>query len=150
MKKVFISHPYASDPIGNREKVDKICRDLLKNNICIPVSPLHMFGYMDNDDHRKEVLEVCFRVISVCDEVWVYGCSSGCNQEIRIAEQLGKPVKELYDTDKYPPDPGSGPTFMETSSSFLNDEYKQKLAIASRKLSKALDNFFRSGSDVFK
>jgi len=136
MKKVFISHPYANDPIGNKEKVDKICRDLLKDNICIPVSPLHMFGYMDNDNYRKEVLEVCFRVISVCDEVWVYGHSSGCNQEIQIAKKLGKPVKKLYDTKKYLPDPGSG-------SIFFGEE-------ASIKLGKALkDRFGAMDKDVF-
>lgn len=148
MKKVFISHPYASDPIGNKKKVDKICRGLLKDGICIPVSPLHMFGYMDNDNHRRDVLEVCFRVISVCDEVWVYGYSNGCNEEIKVAKQLGKPVKKLYDTEKYPPDPGIGPKFTQTGLSFINDEYKERLAIASKKLSKALDNFFRSDSGI--
>jgi len=36
---------------------------------------------MENDDKREEILQVCFRLIDICDEVWVYGDSEGCNKE---------------------------------------------------------------------
>jgi hypothetical protein len=92
MKRVFISHPFTSDPEGNRVRVDIICRDLVKQGI-LPISPLHLFSFMEDDLQREEMLQVCFRLIDICDEVWVYGDSEGCRREAKYAKSVGKPVK---------------------------------------------------------
>ena len=95
MKRVFISHPFVSDPEGNRKKVDSICRDLARKGV-LPISPLHLFSFMDNDLQREEILQVCFRLIDSCDEVWVYGESEGCRKEMEYALSIGKSVVIKY------------------------------------------------------
>ena len=97
MKRVFISHPFTSDPEGNRVRVDIICRDLVKQGI-LPISPLHLFSFMENDDKREEILQVCFRLIDICDEVWTYGDSEGCRMELEYARSIGKVVR-MYGRD---------------------------------------------------
>ena len=91
VKRVFISHPFSSDPEGNRVRVDIICHDLVKQGI-LPISPLHLFSSMENDDNREEILQVCFRLIDICDEVWIYGDSEGCEKERDYALSRGKKV----------------------------------------------------------
>ena len=91
MKRVFISHPFSSDPEGNRVRVDIICHDLVKQGI-LPISPLHLFSFMEDDLQREEILQVCFRLIDICDEVWVYGDSEGCRKERAYALSRGKKV----------------------------------------------------------
>ena len=92
MKRVFISHPFSSDPEGNRVRVDIICHDLVKQGI-LPISPLHLFSFMENDDNREEILQVCYRLIDICDEVWIYGDSEGCRMELEYARSIGKVVR---------------------------------------------------------
>ena len=91
MKRVFISHPFSSDPEGNRVRVDIICHDLVKQGI-LPISPLHLFSFMEDDLQREEILRVCFRLIDICDEVWVCGDSEGCRKEREYALSQGKRV----------------------------------------------------------
>ena len=91
MKWVFVSHPFSSDPEGNRVRVDIICHDLVEQGI-LPISPLHLFSFMDDDLQREEILQTCFRLIDICDEVWIYGDSEGCKKERDYALSRGKKV----------------------------------------------------------
>jgi len=93
MKRVFISHPYKDDPKGNKKRVDTICRELAEKDDILPISPLHLFSFMEDDDNREEILRVCFRLIDICDEVWIYGDSEGCRREAQYAKSVGKPVR---------------------------------------------------------
>ena len=99
VKRVFISHPFSSDPEGNRVRVDIICHDLVKQGI-LPISPLHLFSFMENDLQREEILQVCFRLIDICDEVWVYGDSEGCREERGYALSIDKSVVIKYGETK--------------------------------------------------
>ena len=90
--KVFVSHPYADNPIENKKKVDTICRDLLKQGF-IPISPLHLFSFYDEDADREEILQICYRLIDISDIVYIYGMSSGCMSEHGYAVLTGKPVE---------------------------------------------------------
>jgi hypothetical protein len=92
MKRVFISHPYKDDPERNKKRVDNICRELAEKGDILPISPLHLFSFMEDDDSREEILQVCFRLIDICDEVWVYGDSDGCRKERAYALSQGKRV----------------------------------------------------------
>ena len=92
MKRVFISHPYKDDPERNKKRVDNICRELAEKGDILPISPLHLFSFMEDDDSREEILQVCFRLIDICDEVWVYGDSEGCEKERGYALFRGKKV----------------------------------------------------------
>ena len=93
MKRVFISHPYKDDPMGNKKRVDTICRELAEKGDLLPISPLHLFSFMKEDSNREEILRVCFRLINICDEVWIYGDSEGCRREAQYAKSVGKPVR---------------------------------------------------------
>jgi hypothetical protein len=47
---------------------------------------------MEDDLQREEILQVCYRLIDICDEVWIYGDSEGCRKEREYALSLGKRV----------------------------------------------------------
>ncbi len=96
VKRVFISHPYKDDPKGNKKLVDTICRELAEKDDILPISPLHLFSFMKDDSNREEILQVCFRLIDICDEVWVYGDSEGCRKEMEYALSIGKSVVIKY------------------------------------------------------
>jgi hypothetical protein len=54
MKRVFISHPYKDDPKGNKKRVDTICRELAERDDILPISPLHLFSFMEDDLQREK------------------------------------------------------------------------------------------------
>ena len=99
-ERIFISHPYSGDPIENMEKVNKVCKDVWDSGY-IPVSPLHLFSFMNNDNDRLEILKMCYRLIDSCDEVWIYGKSRGCNAERDYANsnKVNKKVVLKYELD---------------------------------------------------
>ena len=92
MRRVFISHPYKDDPKENKKLVDTICMELAEKDDILPISPLHLFSFMEDDLQREEILHVCFRLIDICDEVWIYGDSEGCEKERDYALSRGKKV----------------------------------------------------------
>lgn len=100
--RVFISHPFANDPKGNRERVERICKTYINKSDClIPVSPLHLFSYMEGDEYREGILEVCKELIDICDVVHVYGSSKGCRVEKNYALQQGKEVTDFTNVINY-------------------------------------------------
>lgn len=96
MKKwVFISHPLSGDVKNNREKVDKVCKNILEeyDKQVIPISPLHLFKFIDNEEGlRDSIMQVCFFLIEGCDEVWIYGDSEGCKLEKEYAINSNTPI----------------------------------------------------------
>ena len=90
--KVFVSHPYADNPVLNRKKVNKICKDLVEQGF-IPISPLHLFSFYDEDTDREEILQICYRLIDISDIVYIYGASEGCMKEHGYAVLTGKPIE---------------------------------------------------------
>ena len=51
---------------------------------------------MEDDRQREEILQVCYRLIDICDEVWIYGDSEGCEKEREYALSIGKSVVIKY------------------------------------------------------
>ncbi len=98
--RIFVSHPYRSNPERNKQMADAICKYLSRKGF-LPISPLHLFSYMQDDSRRQEILEVCKRLIDISDEVWVYGDSAGCLEEMRYAKRTGKPVRILFEPTDY-------------------------------------------------
>jgi hypothetical protein len=50
---------------------------------------------MEEGRDRRRIMEFCYWLILLSDEVWVYGRwenSEGCQQEIAWALEIGKPV----------------------------------------------------------
>lgn len=99
MKRIFISHPRTGNPALNRRRADAVCRELLREG-ALPVSPLHLFGFMDGGEMgRREAAAVCFRLIDLCDALYVYGDSPCTRAEVRYAWSIGKPVSDRTVTD---------------------------------------------------
>ena len=99
MKRVFISHEFKSNPEENFKEVEKICDYIVKyEKGILPISPLHLFSFFDEEKghYRESIMEMCFRMIDNCDEVWVYGQSSGCQREKRYAKNHGIKVVKKY------------------------------------------------------
>ena len=73
MRKVFVSHPFASDPNQNKKNVDEICKWIIENgeNV-LPVSPIHLFSFVEDEKGiRDDIIAMCFDLIDICDEVWL-------------------------------------------------------------------------------
>jgi hypothetical protein len=94
MVRIFVSHPYIDNPEGNYRKVNIICKNLVKQGH-IPISPLHLFSFYDDDSDRDEIMAICYHLIDCADELWSYGDSEGCRQERDYAECIGIPVRRV-------------------------------------------------------
>lgn len=119
MIKVFISHPLTGNFAVNRASADRICRRLAKQGL-LPISPLHLFSFYETEDQdiRDAVLQVCFRLIDLCDEVWMYGDSEGCRMEADYAERSGKVVRNQQGYWRYTESGFGGRCLMSTSWRF--------------------------------
>lgn len=91
MKTIYVAHPFRGDEIVNAGKVAQICRQLHKDYPdYLFVSPIHAFSWF-RDDHDG-ALEHCLRMLSRCDELWLFGewkDSAGCMMERDAARDLG-------------------------------------------------------------
>jgi len=94
-KKIFISHPYSNNPTKNKQSVESICKWLLTQGV-VPISPLHMFSFYEEDVDREVIMDTCKHLINMSDEVWIYGNSSGCMEEMRYAFSNGKHIEVKY------------------------------------------------------
>jgi len=61
----------------------------------IPLNPFMLFRYFLGDSvPREKVYKANRRIISLCDELWVFGdVSDGMYEEIKQMELIGKPIK---------------------------------------------------------
>lgn len=89
--RVFVSHPFKDNPIENKNKADKICKQLVEQGK-VPISPLHLFSFYEDDSDRGEIMSICYRLIDIADVVFVYGDSEGCRLEEKYARSRGKPT----------------------------------------------------------
>ncbi len=91
MKTVYVAHPFRGDEKNNTLRVAKICRALrAKYPDDLFLSPIHAFSWF-RDDHDG-ALEHCLRMLSRCDELWLFGewkDSAGCMMERDAARDLG-------------------------------------------------------------
>lgn len=99
VKRVYVAHPISGDVFGNTEKVREICMglvdEIIDNTQILPIAPyLGLLEYLDEDNeiHRFIGMEHGLDVLSMCDELWVYGFSKGVHQEINHAIDFGIPV----------------------------------------------------------
>src|SRR5262245_17110388 len=95
MAAVFISHPYASDPPGNRALVARIARRLALDGH-LPLPPQLLFPHFINEQLERDLaLKLCLEMLALADEVRIYGSpSEGMRLEIAEAERLGIAVIE--------------------------------------------------------
>lgn len=96
MKAVYVAHPLRENVSENVKKVTAICQNITEKGQAIPFSPIHAFGFMDPAGDQAFVFKCCLRLLSVVDELWVFGDwhrSEGCRVEVNFARQRGIPVR---------------------------------------------------------
>jgi len=95
VKSVYVAHPLRGNVAENVKKVTKICQSIAEKGQVIPFSPIHAFGFMDPAGDQTFVFECCLRLLSLVDELWVFGAwrrSEGCRIEVDFARHRGIPV----------------------------------------------------------
>lgn len=106
IRKIFLSHPLGNNVHFNRSLADELCKIFMKkyNNEesgedIIFVSPLHSFLYFEEDDpkFRRILMEICYGMVDISDEVWVCGSSSGCISEVKYARKKDKDIYVIDD-----------------------------------------------------
>ncbi|MGM0409150.1 MAG: DUF4062 domain-containing protein [Bacillota bacterium] len=98
--KVFVSHPLSSDIKNNRDRINKICKIINKKDDILPISPLHLFWFFEEDKKREDILDFCFRMIDNCDYVLMIiydeDMSNGQTLEYYYAFKTGKTIVPIY------------------------------------------------------
>jgi hypothetical protein len=90
MKRVYICHPYAGDPEASQEKCRALCKAIIDSEDSLPISPqIYLHQFMDEKD-RFRCMDACLELLSMCDEVRVFGVyiSPGMKVEIARANTL--------------------------------------------------------------
>lgn len=94
MEVVFISHPFSGDAEENKRKAKNLSLRLnVKGKVVI--NPLDLFSFFD-DELRKEIMEICFRLIDMVDIVYFYNygkLSGGQKEELEYTKKIGKNYK---------------------------------------------------------
>jgi len=101
---VYLAHPFASDPIGNVERVRQIARLIVRLSLqkalprlYAPVTPHLILSVYDEDQDgsiRQITEKVSQRVVSTCDELWLVSphISAGMHLEIKAAQNARIPI----------------------------------------------------------
>lgn len=90
---VFVSHAFSGSLLKNQNCVRQIARCLAMNG-SIPIAPqIYLPQFVDESTQRDVAMNLCLELLSVCDEIRVYGnVSEGMRLEIAEAERLGIPI----------------------------------------------------------
>ncbi len=72
-RRIYVSHPWGDNPIGNKPLVMSICAALEERGF-IPVFPPFMFPWLDESDpeQRARGIEMALEMVPACDEMQVY------------------------------------------------------------------------------
>ena len=96
IKKIYVASKYAGDVDVNTNAAIGYCRYVIDQGF-MPVASHLIYPQVLNDDNPSERnlgLRFGLALLSVCDEVWVFGeVSSGVAKEIEVAKRLEKPLR---------------------------------------------------------
>lgn len=109
-KVIYLAHPYRGSSDTTLEKIRNVSETdniLHKLTVECPdltvISPVHTFMCLEGLVDGDEILERCFNLLSLADEIWVFGDyknSKGCLAEIEFAKQHGIKVI-IMDIDRF-------------------------------------------------
>lgn len=96
---VYVCSPLRGDIKRNINKAKGYSRFVYAEG-GIPLAPHIIFTQFlddEDEDERKAGIEMGLKLLSVCDEIWVFGerLSEGMNTEIEIAKSLGIIVRRF-------------------------------------------------------
>ena len=97
MKLVYICSPYAGDIENNVEFAKAACRYAIEHSNA-PLAVHLLYPLVLNDavpEERKIGIQMGLRVLSSCEELWVFGdkISHGMELEISEAKRMGMPIR---------------------------------------------------------
>ena len=96
IKKIYVASKYAGDVDVNTNAAIGYCRYVIDQGFMPVASHLLYPQILDDDNPSERNLGLRFglALLSVCDEVWVFGeVSSGVAKEIEVAKRLEKPLR---------------------------------------------------------
>jgi hypothetical protein len=107
IKKIYICRRLSGkNPARNIRKAVEISRKLFKKGLF----PIVSHAYTDiiapelgdeDFEHRKKIMKISLILLSLCDEIWVYGrVSNGMQMEIEYALEHNIPVRRKRDTGR--------------------------------------------------
>lgn len=103
MKRIYICHPFASDPVGNAEACRVICERIVSTTLDIlPVAPqVYLPQFMSDSTARKRAMACCISLLETCEAVWVMGdtLSPGMREELEAAQRRGIPLRFFSSLD---------------------------------------------------
>jgi hypothetical protein len=107
IKKIYICRRLSGkNPEKNIEMAKKIARKLFKKGLFPIVSHAYtdiiapeLVDYISKD--RDRIMQISIILLSLCDEIWVYGrISNGMQREIEYAQEHGIPVRRKRDAGR--------------------------------------------------
>lgn len=105
MIRVYICHPFSGDTYTNQREVREYCRAVTESSRDhLPIAPqIYLPQWMDDATDRDHAMDLCLRLLDVCDELWICGdrVSAGMRVEIDYA---GMPKKHRIQCFKTPDD----------------------------------------------
>jgi DNA polymerase-3 subunit epsilon len=93
-RRVYVCHPFASDPEGNIARVRVLSQMLVAEGV-LPIAPhLYLPQLIDEATGRARALSLCLDLLATCDEVRIFGdtITEGMAQELDEAQRLGIPA----------------------------------------------------------
>lgn len=110
-KLVYICSPYRGNVEENTENARCYSlQALMEHPDVIPIAPHLLFTqYLDDNSpkQRRIGLDAGLGLLSLCDELWVYGInnpSEGMKAEIELAKELSIPIRDGFNLEAYNPD----------------------------------------------
>ena len=94
VKTVYIAHPFRSNPEQNLRDVMKFIKLAVENGY-LPLCAVPVFGPLYGQLDEETVMEMCFKMIDIAQEVWMCGewmHSEGCLKELEYARNNGKEI----------------------------------------------------------
>ena len=88
---------YAATPFRIENLKDKIC-DFIQDKGHFPLHPfntLPMLRYNYDNFTREEIMKVCYGMIDISDELWIFGIGSGSLDEFEYAKKIIIPTKSF-------------------------------------------------------
>lgn len=99
--RVYVCHPYSNNPAGNAARVATICKALVARGL-LPIAPqVYLGAFVDDATERETAMGLCLDLLSMCDEVRVYGptLTAGMLEELRFAMAQGMRIVHVAGDD---------------------------------------------------
>jgi hypothetical protein len=102
-KTVYICYPFRSNDHATQEEnikaAQRIAAKIREEDKYVPIVTHGMFPHLNDDDHRKIIMDLCKGILSVCKQVWICSriISPGMAEEIAFADVCNITTMQMYD-----------------------------------------------------